>query len=1095
MAEHWRIAESRDQALISVVLRAARELLPSIDVPEVPEPLHPPLMDLIEGFAPRLANHVYNGQDYTYILREIDAVFSEGSELPPRITASPPWKTADVLLLWVSTARVLTLWRQAILAATREPTAPAEPNSATATSKWLSWGRSSNVAKKQGDGTPSPAVEHRAAFSRVKSLFEALAKQPPLVAGFTMVPLVCVKYAHVFRLECGSAQPAGKVSDASALSKDVCIRALVEWCGDLTRSGPDDDVPPATSEQFAQAVTALTNRECIIHPDPGKVPINQWHNGNGLIRRPPAGQLFALPRLPIIDKANNAFVAKGWATTPSPEDLAHTISRAAEGEPAFPSLRNAAQKAAAAWRDGRKKSLADGWPCEGASWTTGLIDGSTTASILELVRLGTLFFSGQSELTSINAHHLRFVLKLDAGVEITIDQLPQHSPTVAGRLIPYTHGSERASRSRRDFVAFKRQPWLTCEVGTLGPDARDAPAAVLAAVEDLDWLLWFLDTVRSHSFVDKKFSDLIARVLNRARYESWEPVKRRWMAAPASTAALEALQDHVYRARVGLMSSASVGHLGNAGKSLCSDVIRCEQTVLAALQTVHPIAFDNVFPPRCLDATYDIDLWISSERCGDPRGRAFRVRWMPSGKPFGDCIRERNGDDNGEVIEITLSSGQTVEQDHCFLNAPFFIACPTPPTGTYFAPLHDFAQRIWQDSKGGTRADINSAMECLQRHLLSTEGDIAFHTLVNSARHGDRDAIEWLDILQKDPRFRFECHPPIDCDGSQVTVLPAAADASLSWQDNDLVPKGCDVDIFFSMNPSRARRVLSRGRPSADSADSLAQSINDLLRNGPEELQALGAQLLDATDRWIAFPSEAPHPLATPLLGRFVKTLPRPWNDGHDLQAQVASILARWVASLGHRLYPSTWHPLDGAAATESPTTTVVQYHPTVPAGNVVVESFGLDGEHAAAWAGHLSAGPAPAGFAVLVEGSRGLSDEVQLAREVRTCLADLPRHYLAGKAPLVGPALFNAVWDLVLGAPEDVRASQTMFTDAVADLLKSSCGMTLFEPTGMGEYPSGWVRAPDGKSPRGDWITRVVRPGVRTAKNTLVWPAVVETE
>jgi hypothetical protein len=131
----------------------------------------------------------------------------------------------------------------------------------------------------------------------------------------------------------------------------------------------------------------------------------------------------------------------------------------------------------------------------------------------------------------------------------------------------------------------------------------------------------------------------------------------------------------------------------------------------------------------------------------------------------------------------------------------------------------------------------------------------------------------------------------------------------------------------------------------------------------------------------------------------------------------------------------------------------------------------------------------------VLVQAAQELTADVPIVSEVKTCLADLPRHYLAGKAPLAGPGLFSVVWNLVLGAPELSHASASLWTGAVAELLQSSCGMVLFEPTAVGEYPSGWLRAPDGKSPRGDWIVKVIRPGVHTAKKTLVWPAIVETE
>lgn len=1104
MADDWRLSETRDQTLLYVVLRAASELAPRSDIPDVAEPLLEPVVAKVADCIARLVSESRAGADYTHLLDDIAALFSEGAELPARLANSPAWKIEQVVAQWISTARVLAEWRRVIESAPKNTRKPQEPEPEPEKRGWAWWPGSGREAKPSPGGlrtdkekaahqAAQAAADSVAALGQVRSLLE-------FVNNYPYVPGICEEHAQVFFLLDSAAVPSPAVAScAPATSRDTCIRSLLEWCGDLSRLQSNIKLPEDYPKQFARAATALLGRECHPHPSPGKVPITYWRNGNGSRGRPTQGLLVKIHRVPLVEADEKTVVVSGWATTPSPEKCAGTLLESLGQEPAFPSLRQACQHAVAAWPESCRKSLADGLPRKAADWSEGLHHGITDTAALTLVRLATLFLSGQSRIKKIKSQHFRFVLLLDAGMDIVTTAVSQDSPLIEGRLIPYLHDSTSPELQRRDKVKIKHADWPDLNVGVLGPEVLGAPPGTLAAVEDLDWRLWFLDTVRRNSLVDEAFADLIARALKRARHDSWESVKRKWMVAPNATAALEVLHDHLYRARVGLAGSTSLGQLGHAGRSLCSDLARCERAVLVALKEADPSAYDRIYPPRLVDASYDIDRWMTDDVCSDPRGTGFRVQWAPSAEPFGVCLRERAIQDKSEknqLIEITLSAGKTGEQDCRFLNAPFFIVCPARPAGTYVDPLHRFARRIWQDSRAAAGADIAAALGSLRTYYLSADGDSSFNSLVKAALQGDRCSIEWLNLLRNDERFGFECHPPIAGDHEHVTVTPASASAALSWQDDEFVPRGGDVEVSFSMAPDRARRVLSRGLPAADAPEGLAQSIEACLREAPDEFRRLGTRIMDSTDRWITFPSDTPHPLTEPSLASLLATLPAEcWDGKCDLQANVFDTLRTWVASLGHRLRPCSWRPLDGSSAADSPPTDCVRFHPTVPAGNIVVERFGLDGEHASAWAGYQSAGAAPAGYAVLVEAAQALSEDSPLTKEVKTSLAELPRHYLAGKAPLVGPALFNAIWDLVLGAPAAVGDSGSILTGAVAELLKASCGMTLFEPTGLGEYPSAWVRAPDGKSPRGDWITRVVRPGVRTSKNTLVWPAVVETE
>jgi hypothetical protein len=688
------------------------------------------------------------------------------------------------------------------------------------------------------------------------------------------------------------------------------------------------------------------------------------------------------------------------------------------------------------------------------------------------------------------------VLQTDGGFRITINQSTmQASTAIASRRIPYAGDAASAKECRSGNLSFKHDEGLDLAVGVVGPPVCDAPPGVLDAVEDLDWRFWMLNAARHSALVDPESVRRISRMLERARYASWEEVKLQWMRAPASPEALGMLLPHLGEARLGLQNSSSVKLLQAAGRGLREDVECCERAILKHLRSDHPDAFAGLFPPRCPDGSYDLGRWSDVDLCGDGRGKDFRLEWKPCDTPFGVHLREQDIKHESGCVQVVVSAGQTAAEDLRILNACCFLICPKKPSGAWFAPLHDFAKSVWRASQGKERADVAEALQSLRTHYRSGDGAEAFNELVQRSVEGDRQAMKWLQLLQQDDRFRFDCYPGISCDGEKIIVMPAAPADSLEWQDHDL-PRGGNAKLFFSMVPERGQRVLSRGRPVADSADRTAEFLESVVRDCPERFRVAVARLREATDRWNTFPNETAHPMAAAAIKAFLEDVPQAvWEGQHDVQAEVVDAFANWCRALGHRLVPSAWHPLTGTAAAECGSCDTVRFHPTVPRGNVVVEQFGLDGTHAAVWRGYQSAGSAPEGYAVLVQAAQELTADVPIVSEVKTCLADLPRHYLAGKAPLAGPGLFSVVWNLVLGAPELSHASASLWTGAVAELLQSSCGMVLFEPTAVGEYPSGWLRAPDGKSPRGDWIVKVIRPGVHTAKKTLVWPAIVETE
>lgn len=1106
MAQDWRILESRDQALLHVVLRAARDLAPGCELPAGPLPLHPCDASILDDFAARLKKEAGHAETCERILGEFTDLFSAETERARLVSASAPWKASQVVSLWIAAARALVVWQRAISSPPSKAAEPVQPDQSP-TAGVLNRVAQLFGARNVGVSAAEPLSEKAAARAspvavppkerdKVRALLKALEKSYQRDGSASTAPVMwCAQNADLVHLESGAIEPHPGSPGRDAQSLDTCVTVLVEWCGDLARVPKDQRLSaygPYT-QRFAQALTKLLGKECVASD---KASTGEWRNGNGLVERPAADQLFFLHRRPVVTKAEQRPIAKGWVTTPLPHLLANIVVQESGKASALQSLRRAAERASAAWQSAGRQSLADGFPNRCEEWMSAVADGSTDSSVLALVRLGALFYMLRPQSTSVPEPHLRFVLLMDGGFRITIDNtVTQAAAATAGRRIPYAGDPTSAKECRPGKVFFKRDGGPDLEVGICGPPVCDAPAKVLDAVEDLDWRLWMLHTARRIARSDPESACGISGILERARFASWEKVKLQWMTAPASSEMLVVLLAHLYGMRLGLQGGSAVDPLHAAGRKLRDDVEHCERAVLEHLKSDHPEAFAGLFPPRFPDASCDVGRWGDADLCGDTRWKDFRLEWKLCDKSFGVHLCDQDSKDESDCVLVAVSAGRTAAEDLRILDAPCFVICPQKPSGIWFVPLHDFARSVWRASQGKERADVAEALQALRKHYLSAEGADAFNELVQQAIEGDHRAIEWLQLLRQDDRFRFDCYPAITCDGKTVAVLPPAPTDSLEWEDHDL-PRGGNAKLFFSMVPERARRVLSRGRPVAESADQAAESLEAAGRECPEKFRAAVAKVREATDRWNTFPNETAHPMGSAAVKAFLEDVPLcAWEGREEIQARFVDAFAQWCRALGHRLVPSAWHPLTGTTAADCVSCDTVRFHPTVPAGNIVVERFGLDGPHAAAWRGYQSAGPAPEGYGVLVEAAQGLTADVPLVREVKTCLADLPRHYLAGKAPLAGPGLFQAVWNLVLGAPEVAHMPAAVWTSSVAELLRSSCGMVLFEPTGVGEYPSGWLRAPDGKSPRGDWIARVIRPGVRTAKNTLVWPAIVETE
>lgn len=283
------------------------------------------------------------------------------------------------------------------------------------------------------------------------------------------------------------------------------------------------------------------------------------------------------------------------------------------------------------------------------------------------------------------------------------------------------------------------------------------------------------------------------------------------------------------------------------------------------------------------------------------------------------------------------------------------------------------------------------------------------------------------------------------------------------------------------------------GRLAALAAALFAVRLADLLRGTPGAWATVAHDLLAETERVPAHAAGEVVPLE-----RIVNWANRLLDE--ELPEHVAEpvfdLLARWSALHGWRLLPSRWCPGTGGEAAELEVERAA-FHPRIPGGGMIVERFGAaaaDGTSVASPLVAISAGPAPAGFEQLDRCVRSIADPGDGVRRLRDYLEGLPKRVLANQdRSTIWAGLFDVAWKARLDAPE--RGELTSVVKAVHDLLARSFDMVIFEPERAEQYRESWLKTEDGSPPQGTRVSRVVRPGVRTRGDVLVWPAIVEME
>ena len=358
-------------------------------------------------------------------------------------------------------------------------------------------------------------------------------------------------------------------------------------------------------------------------------------------------------------------------------------------------------------------------------------------------------------------------------------------------------------------------------------------------------------------------------------------------------------------------------------------------------------------------------------------------------------------------------------------------------------------------------------------------------------------------------------------DAAGFAIGPVSSEDRLRFETSADVPPGETVGVRYALDKKRSKRVLSRLAPVEGSPEYMAARLEDMAAGvketcvGLAPLKPAAKALRHAVDLVRMFPKEREHTskrLTDTLCKAFDELVKlaalMPTDDRQvdkakldgtrpdDSLAEVFEILSQIARHHQINVVPSRWSPASGAPVAEfqSADELTASFHPTIPPGQVIVDTFGLAGEHPREGKFRQSAGPAPAGYERLVDLARAVSGDGPRLQDLRERLKRFPRRVLEDKSRLAIPSLYESVWNVIVDQPDAVGDLES-WKAAIAEFIRKPFDMVMVVPSKVGDYPSSWVVGPDGKTPSGKHITRIIRPGVRTLENKLVWPAIVETE
>jgi hypothetical protein len=1062
MPNDWRIHESGEQALLHGVLSAVAESSPNIRA-GIPRPL-------LWGERPEGEE---DAKELIRLLREsepaeLDGAWGERCErilgrfaddpVAGRIAALPPWRTFDVVHWWLSAYESLRRWQHARIST-------AESSAEDGDSE-LAWRLLVEGADKWKVLQPVLWLDRWAGTFEIDT--DSFRPWWDNLAARLGLDQRCLTKRHAEEaLLVFTSDPRRRPSTLKAAEG---AKGQEDW-GDYVQKADTlfKPLPEACSELLGEPCNYATN------PVPG--------GGDRWITMVSESPLAQFVRQPIL--CSDRLLVGGAVMAPAVRTLAARL----RDLPHLAGSDSSLARAAAAARTGSRSRLKLS-PFGSRINSTAALDEAVSLLATNM-RLATFLWldgeslsAGEGMTEAVRSFCKRFSVGFTHMLELERCQMRmEKSDPTLGRMISWAPLGPAAGGEPGKLVCVRDD--RSFDVGVCGgPHERPLPEEF----DDLDWRLWAVSAARM-AHLDDAMTTLVRGVLLAVDEAGWEVCKRRLLTEPVSISALADMFSHLHAARMRLETPTVAVACGDFGREIVDRLHRCELVMLQALQQIDPEANGGLCPPRREDGTCDVAKWVADAMCSDSRGRDIRVMWRVDERPFGTQIEERLEPDGMRVV---FSAAGMTPEDVRLLNSPFLVTCPSTPQGQFFEPLHRLGKFLC-GSLGKKQPDVPAALSLMRKYLATDAGAQAFNALIHESLAGNRDALHWVELLRADERFAFSCHPAIDWNGTPPSPCRPRPDEPLMWQDDAEVPEGDTLEIVYAIDVAESRRVLSRGLPASDSAEVLAAGIARRVETLDEPVRLAGQALRDDTDRRRVFGDVVSHPMKH-VCGLLAALVTGTIADSEQAAALFSDLVA-WCKAVGHDVVPDSWQPELGSSVVPHGCEQVC-FHATIPPGRCVVTTFGIRGSEEQAFEGYVSAGPAPAGFVDIATVAGALSAEVPRYKAIRECVAELPRHYLAGKAVLAGPNLYNAIWNAVVdAAPAADGEALLALTDGVRRLLEHSCGMTLFEPTQLGEYAAAWVRGPDGKPPRGSWIVRVIRPGVRTVRNTLVWPAVVETE
>ncbi len=813
-------------------------------------------------------------------------------------------------------------------------------------------------------------------------------------------------------------------------------------------------------------------------------------------------------RRPVVDGAKAApRLMRGWVVCQPPGAVVHgLLGRPTPINQAKNTIDAALQFAARLWPPNFLPSQA--WP-RGPGHVVAASPVESQADFLAVARLLAAIemeheANGEGVSSGRRVEELRIALALD-GFSVAAGAGDPGSE----RLIPRIGAPSGGGHRRLEFVS-RRVPGPVA-IGWTTQHAFPATRFALA-IEELDWRVWHLSTIaRSEPKCPCQELAQIAckRIVQLPR---WETLKRQLLDAGIDAAAEAVLADTFgYAHRRGL----ALGLLRRKAFSGPTDVssfpaLDClgyafQELAAATLERLHignAAALSRLVPPRTIDGSVDGIAWVTQPEQAGGKDDRYDLAWRPSDRPLGTALEEHRGEDG--LVRVILSSADASDADVRVLNVALGSAgvraskASVAEQGAWADLVRRLAARIRQRLAAASQGlDLGADIAWLRERCVGDDA-AAFHALVSSRLKGEPAAVEWCGVLSKDDRFGFVIHPPVDL-ATGAMPRPAFEDERLRWEFHPTIPAGSDLNVEYGLISSRAVRTVSRGPRVPGSPADRADALEIAAAAAGAPIDALAAMIRAATDRWVAFPSQAAHPAtaAVPLLRSLVSEegVPPP------IRASVFASLAAWAASVGHEVMPGNWspdRPLEAAALPQL--ASAPMFHAAVPEGCLVLGSLGLEGTCAVPVEAAVSAGPPPAGYAELRESLESLVGTPDTGHNPSWCesvqrVRDLPRHAIAKTLALAGPNLYECIWEASTTA---TQAGDSRIDDAkerIVVFLKAACGMVTFQPATPRDFASGWVQEVGGSPPRGRRIRSLARPGVRTLNNELVRPALVITE